>query len=171
MTEIEKLERKVRLLSMVLLLLCAGAVVTLVRPARAAATRESLSVRRLAIVDAKGVERVVLSAPAPDAIVLGKRLKRNGQASGLILYDASGNERGGYLTSDETSNGAMLTLDEADGTQVVTIYANPKDGASLSLNNENGDGASLISWKRPSVQLREGKRVFFKQPPDAPDSH
>jgi hypothetical protein len=88
--------------------------------------------------------------------------------------DIHGNERGAYATSDEAkdeSNGAMLTLDEADGTQVITAYANAKDGSSLSLNNERNDGVSLITWQRPSVQIREGRRVIFKQPPDAPDSH
>jgi hypothetical protein len=167
MNEIKTVERKVRFLSMGLVLLSLAWTATLIRSLHTA----DLVVRRLAIVDAKGVERVVLSAPVPDAIVLGKRLKRDGQASGIILYDGAGNERGGYLTSDEDSNGAMLTLDGADGTQVVTIYANAKGGASLSLDNERGDGASLISWRRPSVQLREGKTVIFKQPADAPDSH
>jgi hypothetical protein len=64
----------------------------------------------------------------------------------------------------------MLTLDEADGTQVITAYANAKDGSSLSLNNERNDGVSLITWQHPSIQIREGQRVIFKQPPDTPDS-
>jgi hypothetical protein len=59
-----------------------------------------LMVKRLAIVDEKGTERVVIAAPLPDPIVQGKRVKRDGPVSGILIFDPKGNERGGYVTSD-----------------------------------------------------------------------
>ena len=150
-----------------------AALVAVVALRPAAAASGELTLRRLAIVDANGVERVVLAAPLPDPILGGKRVKREGAISGIVLYDVHGGERGAYATAetkDDDANGAMLTLDEADGTQVVTAYANARGGAALSLNNENHDGVSLVTWRKPSMQVREGRRVIFKQPPDAPDS-
>ena len=43
--------------------------------------------------------------------MLGRRFNRGESVSGILIYDAEGNERGGYVTDDE-SGGAALTLDE-----------------------------------------------------------
>ena len=66
---------------------------TLPRTAQAAQP-ERLTVKRLAVVDEKGVERVVISAPLPEPIINGKRGKRDSPVSGVMIYDPKGNERG-----------------------------------------------------------------------------
>jgi hypothetical protein len=76
-----------------------------------AAQPESLIVKRLAVVDAKGTERVVISAPLPEPIINWKREKRDSSVSGMLIYDPKGNERGGYVTSDGGDLAALLTLD------------------------------------------------------------
>src|SRR5512135_925068 len=63
-----------------------------------------LTLRGLAIVDARGVERVRIQAPLPDPLILGKRFPRGGPVSGVILSDDEGNERSGYVTSDGYPN-------------------------------------------------------------------
>jgi hypothetical protein len=72
---------------------------------------ESLTVKRLAVVDDKGTERVVIAAPLPDPLILGKRVKRDGPVSGILIFDPKGNERGGYVTSDSGDLAALITLD------------------------------------------------------------
>jgi len=150
------------------LLLCT--TITNRAPVYANDTPQELRVRRLAIVDSEGIERVVISAPVPDPIINGKRVKRQGAASGIIIYDRNGAERGGYLTSDESSNGAMLTLDGVNQ-QVVTLYANADNGATISLNNQAGDGLTLTTYNTPVLQMSHKRHIIFKQPADAPDLH
>ena len=62
------------------------------------AESQSLRVRRLAIVDKNGIERVVISAPVPEPMINGSRGKRDEPMSGILIYDPKGNERGGYGT-------------------------------------------------------------------------
>ena len=83
------------------------------------------------IVDDKGTERVWIGAPVPDAIVQGQRQKRQGPISGMVLLDAKGNERGGYVTSD-LSGEVFMSLDSERG-QETLFLANPGGGAHVSI--------------------------------------
>jgi hypothetical protein len=139
-----------------------------VRDAEAQSIPQELTLRRLTIVDEKGLQRVVIAAPAPDPIVQGKREKRQGEIAGILIYDKDGNERGGYATANDPSNGAMLTLDATDA-QVFTVYANAANGATLSLNSEKGDGVTLTTWNQPRIQIRQARKVVYLQPADAPE--
>src|SRR6202795_1487583 len=87
-----------------------------------------LTVKRLAVVDDKGTERVVIAAPLPDPIIQGTRVKRDGPVSGMLIFDPKGNERGGYVTSDTGDLAAFLTL-RSEPDQVFTAYANANSGA------------------------------------------
>ncbi len=176
MDEVQAMQLHIRHLGRVtaaLVLVCASCLIltigVLVEKPVHAAEPQRLTVRRLAVVDEKGIERVVIAAPSPDPVVRGKREKRAGRVSGILISDRDGNERGGYLT-DDVHNGAMLTLDAVSG-QVVTIYANEDNGATLSLTNQKGDDVALTTWTRPVLQMKQGKTIFIKLPSDAPDLH
>jgi len=52
-----------------------------------AAQPENITVKRLAVVDEKGTERVVISAPLPEPMINGKRGKRDGPVSGMLIFD------------------------------------------------------------------------------------
>ena len=134
-----------------------------------AATPELLTVKRLAVVDDKGVERIVIAAPLPDPVVGGQRVTRNGAISGIAIYDAKGNERGGYATSDAAS-GALLTLDSISG-EVFKIVANPenKDGGTLFLFNGKHDGIVLTTYSQPIMEMVQSRKIIYKNPSDAPD--
>jgi hypothetical protein len=69
---------------------------------------EVMTLRRLNIVDQKGVARVILAAPAQEPLVGGVQHHRDGSVSGVIIADATGTERGGYVTTDGYAN-ALLT--------------------------------------------------------------
>src|SRR5258706_16296766 len=74
---------------------------------------QSLRVRELVVVDDKGVERVRIGANLPDPVIRGKRVSRGDPATGVMLYDRTGQERGGYITF-ERGNQIALTLDNTD---------------------------------------------------------
>jgi hypothetical protein len=81
------------------------------RMIRKAAHPESLTLRRLDIVDEHGTPRVILASPAPPPMRFGEVGRRDGSVSGVLIDDATGTERGGYVTSDGGDANALLTLD------------------------------------------------------------
>ena len=166
---VSNLERRVVLLAMccaaltvILLLFAATGVV------KAAAQPEMLTVKRLAVVDEKGTERVVIAAPLPDPIIQGKRVKRDGPASGILIFDPKGNERGGYVTSDTGDLGAFITLD-SERDQVFTAYANADSGATVWVANEKHDAVAFSTHNQAVLEIIQNKKVIYKRPPTAPD--
>lgn len=169
--QIEVLRREIRYLAAGCLgLLVLLAVVTLRDNVRADSSPQSITVKRLAVVDDRGVERVVVAAPLPDPITHGKASKREGKISGVLIYDSDGNERGAYATIDGEHSGALLTLDSEDG-QVLTAYANAsgKDGATISLQSDKRDALDLTTYEQPRIQLAQNGKVIRKIPETAPE--
>jgi len=131
-----------------------------------AAQPENLIVKRLAVVDQKGTERVVISAPLPEPMINGKRGKRDSPVSGILIFDPKGNERGGYATSDGGDLAALLTLD-SENDQVFTAYANSGSGASVWVTNEKHQNVVMSSHNTAVLEIIHGKKIVYKQPPDA----
>jgi len=129
-----------------------------------------LTVKRIAVVDEKGTERVVIAAPLPDPIIQGRRVKRAAPASGILIFDPKGNERGGYGTSDTADLGAFITLD-SERDQVFTAYANAVSEATLSVANDKHDIIAFSTYKQPVLEIVQNKKIIYKQPPNAPDLH
>lgn len=170
-SQVTLLERKIRYLTVgCIALLACTAMMAQRGNVRADSSVQSLTVKRLAVVDEKGVERVVIAAPLPDPIVHGKRFKRDGAVSGILIFDPKGNERGGYVTSETENPGAFLTLDSEDG-QVFTAYANANgtDGATVSLESDTRDSITLTTYQQPSIQMRQNGKTIQKIPGTAPE--
>ncbi len=174
-TQLDVLQRRVAILErkVVLLVACSAALTTYMfvsakHQVKAATQSEALTVKRLTVVDEKGVERVVIAAPLPDPIVMGKRVKRDGPASGILIYDPKGNERGGYVTSDTQDLGAFLTLD-SEREQVFSAYANADSGATVWVTNEKHDAVAFSTNKQPVLEIIQNKKVVYKRPPNAAD--
>lgn len=74
-----------------------------------------LAVRRLDIVDEKGVIRLSLGAPAPAPIIDGIQYKRTFSVSGLTIFDKDGNERGGYGVADVEGTAVVAAQDHVNG--------------------------------------------------------
>ena len=125
-----------------------------------------LTVRGLVVVDQNGVQRARLGAPLPDPIIRGESQPRTGPISGLLIFDADGDERGGYATADESSE-AFLTLDAKDS-QVALFLANPEDGANLQLWDLKGNrvGMWAVGGSPNFLMAREGKTIFRLPEPD-----
>ena len=111
----------------------------------------SLKVSELIVVDSKGVERVRVGGDLPDAVINGKRVPRGEKAAGVMLYDTTGQERGGYVTWESGNVG--LTLDTRKSQ--VALFA-----AGL-------EGSALVMWHgKDSVELRsdeDGSRITAVQ--------
>jgi hypothetical protein len=123
-----------------------------------------LRVRGLVVTDARGIERVVIGAPLPDPMYLGKRGRRQGPISGILMFDAMGTERNGYGTSDD-SDEMIFTMDNIAG-QSALFIANPGTGTHLSTWDAKGNYARIGVYDRPMLYLdRDGKRTF-----SAPDT-
>lgn len=111
----------------------------------------SLRVSELVVVDSKGVVRVRIGGDLPDAIINGKRVPRGEKAAGVLLYDTTGQERGGYVTWESGNVG--LTLDTRKSQ--VALFA-----AGL-------EGSALMMWHgKDSIDLRsdeDGSRITAVQ--------
>lgn len=109
---------------------------------------DTLSVRRIDVVDENGKTRFLIAntAQLPGAILRGREYKRSiHDSAGMLFYDANGNETGGLaLTKLGTDDVANMTFDYA---------YQPTDGISM-IRRESADGkhseASFgISDRRP----------------------
>lgn len=135
----------------------------------AARMPQELTLRRLAIVDAKGTERVVLGAPLPQPRLHGKSKSRGSEVgiSGMLIFDATGTERGGYATDDGYGN-AMLTLD-ARGEQTFLLLAEPEGGPVFRMwdRDQTGTVTSSITMganEHPFLNMKQDGKLTFSSP-------
>jgi|SRR5690242_9427511 hypothetical protein len=134
--QIAILERQVRALRILLLAVVSGAILLWLSPVvRGSSRPDSLRLRSLAIVDEHGVTRLLLGAPLPNPISGGKESQRRSRAYGMLIYDAKGNEFGGYTISDD---GALVScFDWAHG-EATCKYAMPSGEAGFEVNAPGG---------------------------------
>ncbi|MEQ5789218.1 hypothetical protein J3454_15105 [Erythrobacter sp. NFXS35] len=166
-SRIASLERSNRLLARgaaALVLGMVGVALWSASPAQSetrTAGADVLRVRMLEIVDAQGTVRVRVGSNLPDAVIDGKTIGRgNESVAGIMLYDGTGQERGGYVTFEPSGN-IGLTLDSRKG-QVALFAAGPDEGATLRLWNgeeaielrADSDGSRLTSVAGGTVTLQ-----------------
>ncbi|HCC56154.1 MAG TPA: hypothetical protein DEQ47_02620 [Solibacterales bacterium] len=129
-----------------------------------AAHPQKLTLRRLDIVDEKGTVRVILAAPAPPPTHFNKVGRRDAPVSGVLLIDATGTERGGYVTSDGENGNALLTLD-AQGKQTVLLLAEPQGSTLFRIwDRQNGSIVLGSGGTGPFLNIRKGDTLFFSAP-------
>jgi hypothetical protein len=120
-------------------------------PPSAGVDVDSLRVRELVVVDPSGTVRARVGGDLPDALTPGgRRQPRGDRAAGLMLYDASGRERGGYVTF-ERSGYVGLTLDSRER-QVASFLAGP-EGAAPYLEMPRG-GLVRLQAGDAAVEVR-----------------
>lgn len=121
----------------------------------------SLRLTELVIVDPRGVERVRIGGDLPDAVIDGKQVPRGSAAAGVMLYDRTGQERGGYVTWDEGDH-IGLTLDGRKG-QNALFAAGPDGSAVAQLWHgsesielrADANGARLTQASSGAVRLQQ----------------
>jgi hypothetical protein len=126
-----------------------------------------LRVREINVVDGNGVTRVKIGAPLAHAVVDGHQNKSRGgrpedTISGILLFDAAGNERSGYATVDHGYSNVMLTLDDQNKQHAMFI-AEPTGATTLRLfNADTKDRVDVaISKNGPSISMmKRGKEIY-----------
>lgn len=132
-----------------------------------------LTVRQLNIVDANGTTRVKIGSPLPTAVVDGKKLRSRGgrpqdSMSGILLFDATGQERSGYATVDRGYSNVLLTLDDENGRQHAMFIAEPGGATTLRLfNADTKDRVDVgIREDGPLISMVRDGKPFYEVTPD-----
>lgn len=154
---IRQLERRFNLLLLIVVAAIGGGI------AAEGKQPDVLRVRQLTVVDDRGVERVRLGAPLPEPLILGKRIHRGGAVSGVMIYDAEGNERGGYVTSDGYPN-AFLTLDGLDSQHVLLICEPQGSPALLMWDDKKGAVRLQVDEGEGQLRLARAGKVLTQLP-------
>ncbi len=122
-----------------------------------------LQVRGLVVVDDFGTPRLQIGAPLPDAPILGKRINRESTAHGILLFDAEGNERGSFVTIDE-SGLIMLSLDET-ARMVAQFMALPAGGVRIRMMDQYQNEVILGTIKDgPYLKLKQKEEEVVFRP-------
>lgn len=120
-------------------------------------------VRQVTIVDDAGTVRARLGAHLPDAVIEGRPLDRGSEIAGLLLYDGTGVERGGYVTFEPSGNVA-LTLDGRqhqstlfvagpEGASALRLFS-PGDAQAIELrNDDDGPRLTIVEDGKTTHQL------------------
>lgn len=161
---IARLERRNRWLtgSLVVMAVSSFAGLGLANADSTRAAPGDLTARSLTIVDGAGVARVKIAAPVPAPIIMGKTKPRDGPVSGILLYDAKGNERSGYVTSDSKDYpNVLFTLDD-ERHQRVLFLAEPGGATTLRLFKDKQNMAEInLVDDQPGIRLvKDGKAIF-----------
>jgi hypothetical protein len=150
---LERLERRVRwvfggwVLSIVLL----ASLFVATPKAFTAPPSDRLAIRGLAITDDKGVERIRIAAPLPDAMVDGKASQRRSPANGIQLNDSNGNERGALSMLDD---GSLLLCFDSKSSEAACMYVMPSGERGFSITDDKWkDRAALILSTDKEVKL------------------
>lgn len=128
---------------------------------------DTLRARALVITDANGTARVRLGAPLPDPVTHGTVQPRVAPISGMLLYDAAGDERAGFATADGDSAEVFIGLDSKEQ-QVALFLANAHDGANLQVfdPHNNRIGMWAVGGSANMVVLNEGTPIFQLPAPE-----
>lgn len=96
---------------------------------------ERLAVRRIDIVDESGTIRMSLASPTEGAILDGVEYRRVFPASGLVVFDREGSERGGFVVADLEDGGTatMLAQDHVNG-DAIGWRVMPDGSVSFGIN-------------------------------------
>ncbi|MFZ6799016.1 hypothetical protein [Undibacterium sp. Di24W] len=141
-------------------------------------TIDSLRVKELIVVDGRDVVRARVGGDIPPAVIDGKTLSRGGTnngVAGIMLYDKTGVERGGYVTFDQGDNVA-LTLDNqkkqqvffgvgSTGTASLQLW---EDDEMLDLRADTNGArftrtkAGLVTHQYPETSIKKASCEYYK---------
>jgi len=124
---------------------------------------DSLLVRQLVVIDSQGMVRARLGAHLPAAVIDGRRLRRGADIAGILLYDDTGRERGGYVTFSP-SRLVALTLDTRDR-QVALFAADSDDGVAARVWGGTNWVEMRASTRGAHLNIGRSNELVVQQPP------
>lgn len=110
---------------------------------------DNLRVRRLALIDSRGVERLILVTQNKQLMFKGEPWDRRSPVSGIILQNAHGDEVGGMATSEDGM--AAIVLDSYSdytkwgGSDRVALFSSADGTAGIALNDLKQQARMLIT--------------------------
>ena len=155
------LQKQVGRLQAITLALGAGLALVLVTGAARDPVQDEIKARRIALVDSRGVERVVLGEDTG---------RQHGRSAAIWIYDETGAERGGMGTFENGQ--ASIALDAPVGVGAAMrdrlgLIVSSSGGASIQLNNNDtgvpvrlvadsagGGGVELIEFDHDEKKAR-----------------
>jgi hypothetical protein len=167
MTVLESRQKRAFYVASLVLIVLISVLVLQWRQIRSAQHPQKLRVRELAVVDERGTERVLIAAPLPEPMIMGKRGKRGGKISGIIILDATGTERGSYATGDGYAN-AIFTLDGQEA-QTVLLLAEP-DGSTMFRIWNKDSSITMGAFENPFLNMKQNGKPVLIAPPENPQS-
>lgn len=135
-------------------------------PAAAQEGPQALTVSSIDVVDPTGTVRVRIGGALAGEVRNGKQIQRPPLA-GVLLFDATGRERSGYVTfPDEGSHvGAVaLTFDTPDRQSV--LFAAQSEGAALKIWHEKNIFDLRVDSDGPSLHMMQHGKIAFHEPPE-----
>jgi len=125
-----------------------------------------LRVSSIEVVDPAGTVRVRVGGELPPEVRNGRTMNRP-PIAGVLLYDETGRERGGYVTfaaqGDEPAPVA-LTLDTVDRQSV--LFAAQDEGAALKMWHEDQVFDLRVDGDGPSLHIVQDGEIAFHEPPE-----
>lgn len=158
---IARLQKQLSRLQTITVAMGAGLAVVLVGAAAQDPVQDEIKARRIALVDSRGVERVVLGEDAG---------RQHGRSAAVWIYDETGAERGGLGTFENGQ--ASLALDAPVGVGApmrdrLGLVVSNTGAAAIQLNNNDsgvpvrlvadaagGGGVELIEFDHVGKQAR-----------------
>ncbi|HWQ85805.1 hypothetical protein [Brevundimonas sp.] len=158
---IARLQKQLNRLQTITVAMGAGLAVVLVAGAARDPIQDEIKARRIALVDSRGVERVVLGEDSG---------RRHGRSAAVWIYDETGAERGGLGTFENGQ--ASLALDAPAGVGATMpdrlgLVVSSTGAASVQLNNNDtgvpvrlvtdpggGGGVELIEFDHAEKKAR-----------------
>ena len=159
--KIARLQKQVSRLQLATVAMGLGLAAVLVTGAARDPVQDEIKARRIALVDSRGVERVVMGEDTG---------RRHGRSAALWIYDETGAERGGMGTFENGQ--ASIALDAPAGVGAsmpdrLGLMVSSTGAAAIQLNNndtgvpvrlvtdaEGGGGVELIEFDRAEKKAR-----------------
>ena len=134
---------------------------------------DEITVKRINIVDSKGVNRIILSNQErmEPPIILGKKYKRSVNPAGIIFYNENGDECGGIALSKnpETSTYALaLDYNNADAIGLLTQQNSRTNTyrSGLIINDMDLSGKIGANVNRINLMTDNGNSGLIINGPD-----
>lgn len=159
--KIARLQKQLTRLQAITVAMGAGLAVVLVGGAARDPVQDEIKARRIALVDARGVERVVLGEDAG---------RQHGRSAAIWIYDETGAERGGMGTFENGQASIALDAPVGVGSPMrdrLGLVVSNTGGASIQLNNNDtgvpvrlvadpggGGGVELIEFDHAGKKAR-----------------
>ena len=106
---------------------------------------QDVTVKRLALIDDRGVERVILTTDSRFVTIDGKQYSRKSPASGIIIQNQKGNETGGLAMLDDGT--VSLTIDgysKWGPNERASIYSLPDGSSGFLAKDPKGNVRAKI---------------------------